>query len=579
MNKVVAMIIIILLAITAGCETQEEQEIVLESNDNDNLITDKERNLQQNTNSSNNSENNEEEISGAVKSENKYEQLDTEMDSKELQYLLSVEITTGVMEDLAERYLINVQNIISDEDYDIDFDSRISKEVSEKFKGDMINNFRKFSINGKYALYVTQLEYGKDLIEIYNLQNGNIVFEELVVNSAPYFSSDLNYCILKEFNYSNSNLELSYYLRNISDTVEVQLEIDKTKDVINMMFSPDNTKIAYQFEEEGKWYIEIYDLKTRKVESKVCIGEGYLYLTQWHESNKILYSYTENFKDTNGYIFHVDKSEIKLLGKYFLNPILSPDGRYLAYYMDSMWMGMAEMYDSVEYRKKYKDYGLFLMDMQTGTTIKLPPRFWCTEDYAGLPSRQSPLQWFYVEDEFEPKRNRLIDKYELEFNKQNEELQYKTYTYIENSSKLDGNYNTFNIVDSDKATAWVENEESYNKNGDGKGIGEWIKIKEIKAVPYTMLSYEIKRELSGLKIINGYAKSEEVYKANNRVKKVKIEFSDGSSITRELEDNNLDFQNIDFGKSIKTKYVKITILDIYKGDKYNDTAISEIELY
>lgn len=58
-----------------------------------------------------------------------------------------------------------------------------------------------------------------------------------------------------------------------------------------------------------------------------------------------------------------------------------------------------------------------------------------------------------------------------------------------------------------------------------------------------------------------------------------MEFSDGSYIEKSLEDNQHDYQTILLDKPVETEYVKITIMDVYKGTKYQDTCISEVCLY
>lgn len=116
-----------------------------------------------------------------------------------------------------------------------------------------------------------------------------------------------------------------------------------------------------------------------------------------------------------------------------------------------------------------------------------------------------------------------------------------------------------NIFDNNISTAWVE-----GKPGDG--IGEWIKI-----------GFEPDFELNQINIVNGYAKSKTIYEANNRLKKVKITFPDGKSEEYLLKDNVLDYQVLKLSKPVTTNSIKITIMEIYKGTKYNDTCISEIK--
>ncbi|MCQ2495265.1 MAG: hypothetical protein MJ131_01590 [Lachnospiraceae bacterium] len=80
-----------------------------------------------------------------------------------------------------------------------------------------------------------------------------------------------------------------------------------------------------------------------------------------------------------------------------------------------------------------------------------------------------------------------------------------------------------------------------------------------------------------MKINAGYQKSLTSYYDNSRPKKIKVSFSNGKSLTYTLTDA-MEKQTIDFGSEIETKYVKIEIVSVYKGNKYKDTLISEIKL-
>ena len=130
----------------------------------------------------------------------------------------------------------------------------------------------------------------------------------------------------------------------------------------------------------------------------------------------------------------------------------------------------------------------------------------------------------------------------------------------EASSYLD-NYFPINALDEDRNTAWVE-------GVTGDGINEWILLKS-----------DSELEVNGIEIVNGYTKSDDLYMSNNRIKKVKLEFSDNTEIEKELEDDMSNYQTIAFEKTVITDYIKITIIEVYKGEKYNDTCISEIRTY
>ena len=63
---------------------------------------------------------------------------------------------------------------------------------------------------------------------------------------------------------------------------------------------------------------------------------------------------------------------------------------------------------------------------------------------------------------------------------------------------------------------------------------------------------------------------------NNRVKKLKIIFSDERYQIADLKDVN-NFQRILIDRDSPTKFIKLEILEVYKGSKFNDTCISEID--
>jgi hypothetical protein len=149
------------------------------------------------------------------------------------------------------------------------------------------------------------------------------------------------------------------------------------------------------------------------------------------------------------------------------------------------------------------------------------------------------------------------------------------------SSTLSSKYSTKNMFDFDFNTAWAE-----GINGDG--IGEKIEI-ELNKYP-----------LVAICLINGYTKNADLYKSNNRIKKLKIdiEYVDYKDSTKlDIESNEVvlkdfEFQDVsknnfgsiisvigDYGEGYRqiTK-ITLTVLDVYKGIKYTDTCISELLL-
>jgi hypothetical protein len=124
----------------------------------------------------------------------------------------------------------------------------------------------------------------------------------------------------------------------------------------------------------------------------------------------------------------------------------------------------------------------------------------------------------------------------------------------------------------DKALDWEDGTAWCVK---GKGKGEWIKyfMKPGRSEVYLILKG--KRNIYRVGFLNGLGASKELYFANNRVKTMRAEFSEGEKRTFTLKDGVLDLQYIKF--DIRSKWVKFTILEVYPGNKYNDTCISEID--
>lgn len=148
-------------------------------------------------------------------------------------------------------------------------------------------------------------------------------------------------------------------------------------------------------------------------------------------------------------------------------------------------------------------------------------------------------------------------------------------------------YPVSNLNDMDFETAWVAS------NG---GVGEWIEITMKKR--YHMIS--------GLTIVNGYMKSEKTFTENNRIKKIQLGFKGSNNkeynnfivdlgdwelkrpyqpvIFKNLIDNFgwIDFFDYGYDSENGEDYldkIRITILEVQPGTKYNDTCVSEIILY
>lgn len=136
---------------------------------------------------------------------------------------------------------------------------------------------------------------------------------------------------------------------------------------------------------------------------------------------------------------------------------------------------------------------------------------------------------------------------------------------IQASSSLSEKYKAKKIHDCSITTAWVE-----GKSGNGEG--EYVRYSFPGSCP----------RITDVIILNGYVKDEATWKNNGRVKKLLMYYNEKPHAILNLKDSR-DCQRFDVGilgyKDKETApdwNIKFEILEIYPGEKYQDTAITEI---
>jgi len=90
-----------------------------------------------------------------------------------------------------------------------------------------------------------------------------------------------------------------------------------------------------------------------------------------------------------------------------------------------------------------------------------------------------------------------------------------------------------------------------------------------------------------IRIMNGFGRNEELFKKNNRIKKMLIGVSpiETGKYDNDPEEESVSFQDIKEFQSVKlskmysAKQVRFITEEIFKGTKYNDTCITELEFY
>jgi len=135
---------------------------------------------------------------------------------------------------------------------------------------------------------------------------------------------------------------------------------------------------------------------------------------------------------------------------------------------------------------------------------------------------------------------------------------YETYCVSSVLKPQFGNsYGPSNLFAGSDSVAWVEGK-------SGHGIGEWIAIE-----------FESMRTVRSVVVRNGYQKSNDIFQKNNRVRQMRVLFSQGETHTLTLQDR-FGSELHSFPKPIQAYWVKFVIDDVWAGNKYSDTAITKL---
>jgi hypothetical protein len=126
-----------------------------------------------------------------------------------------------------------------------------------------------------------------------------------------------------------------------------------------------------------------------------------------------------------------------------------------------------------------------------------------------------------------------------------------------------GTYHAWSVIDGRLDSPWTE-------GVAGPGIDEWV-----------MLTFPGKIEVWAIGLDAGYDRDADLFRANNRIKRALLVFSNGEQVEVTLSDKQ-GMQTTVLarapGPSIETTYVKIVIKEVYPGTRYDDTCLGEIEV-
>lgn len=115
---------------------------------------------------------------------------------------------------------------------------------------------------------------------------------------------------------------------------------------------------------------------------------------------------------------------------------------------------------------------------------------------------------------------------------------------------------------------------------DGKNETAWSPEKSnIDPMPWIQLSSDTPQYVTGIRVANGYFKSQRIYENNKIITKFLVEYDGGEKTYSCGIDQYGIMQDIRLDTPALTSYVRVTILDTHPGKQWNDIAISEISVY
>ncbi len=130
-----------------------------------------------------------------------------------------------------------------------------------------------------------------------------------------------------------------------------------------------------------------------------------------------------------------------------------------------------------------------------------------------------------------------------------------------------GQYRAWSAIDGLLESAWAEEGHlGHEPWPSGPGIGEWI----ILVFPEEIVVHRI-----GVDV--GFDRDADVFAKNNRLKRATIMFSKGEFVELTFSDTRgVQMRDV---PPVRTTYVRLVINEVYPGSEYDDTCMSEIEVW
>ena len=164
-----------------------------------------------------------------------------------------------------------------------------------------------------------------------------------------------------------------------------------------------------------------------------------------------------------------------------------------------------------------------------------------------------------AEDKKETKKEELVSAEDVDFSKYKKIQPTSTE---ENSVKQSDSYDysAKSAIDGDTASSWQENEDG---SGEGKGI---------------KLTLDGNHKIRYIVLYLGNWRSDELWDYNSRPKELTIQVGETQKKDVKFSDEKKKFC-LSFDEPVDASFVSLYIKSVYEGSRWQDTCISEIELY
>ncbi|QJE96306.1 NADase-type glycan-binding domain-containing protein [Luteolibacter luteus] len=108
---------------------------------------------------------------------------------------------------------------------------------------------------------------------------------------------------------------------------------------------------------------------------------------------------------------------------------------------------------------------------------------------------------------------------------------------------------------------------AWSEGAEGPGIGEWLELKPAVAKPVVAIG-----------ITPGFATSDELFKANNRPRRILVNLNGEHEFTADIPDSR-DYCRVPVNAYSKpVKSIRITFKDVWKGEQFDDLCVTQILL-